>query len=369
MARTIIGLNDSKAVKKYSGFLAVDTARVSYWNRKMMGKGEEAPTPVQLLPHLENDAGEQITYDLSVQLKMEPVEGDDTLEGQEEDLKFYSDQVYIDQMRGGVNTGGRMTRKRTIHDLRKIARKRQSEWWGRVFDELHFMYASGARGNNEDYIFRETYNGFANNPLQSPDAMHQMYGGAATSKASLAASDKFDLTLVDKAKTRATMMGGGTQETPQIQPIMINGEEHYCIVMNPYQEHDMRTNTDKGQWMDIQKAAASAEGRDNPIFKGSLGMYNDVILHSHKGVIRFGDYGAGSDVDAARALFMGRQAMVIAFGSSGNNLRFDWHEESRDNGNQAVISTSSIFGIKKSRYKGKDFGLIALDTAATDPTV
>lgn len=368
MAKTIIGLNDPKAVKKYSAFLAVDTARVSYFNKKFMGTGEESPTPVQMLPHLENDAGEQITFDLSVQLKMQPVEGDDVLEGQEEDLKFYTDQVYIDQLRGGVNTGGRMTRKRTIHNLRKIARKRQSEWWGRVFDELFFMYGSGARGVNADYIFELGYTGFATNAFAAPDAQHLLYGGVATSKASLVATDKMDLKLIDKAKARATMMGGGVEETPQIQPIMIDGAEHFCVVMNPWQVYDMRTNTSTGQWLDIQKAAAGAEGRNNPIFKGSLGMHNDVILHEHKGIIRFNDYGAGSNVEAARALFMGRQAMVCAFGSAGSGLRFDWHEEARDNGNQAVITTSTIAGIKKTRFNNKDFGMMALDTAAADPT-
>jgi len=367
MAKTIIGLNDPKAVQKYSAFLAVDTARISYWNKKFMGKGEESPTPVQMLPHLENDAGEKISFDLSVQLKMEPVEGDDTLEGQEEDLNFYTDNVYIDQLRGGVNTGGRMTRKRTIHNLRKIARKRQSEWWGRVFDELFFMYCSGTRGINADYIFRTSYAGFAGNAFAAPDSEHLMYGGSATSKATIAATDKFDLGLIDKAKAEATMMGGGVQETPQIQPIMIDGEEHYCVVMNPWQEYDVRTNANTGQWLDIQKAAASAEGRNNPIFKGALGMYNDVILHSHKGVIRFDDYGAGANVGAARALFLGRQAMVCAFGSAGSGLRFDWHEESRDNGNQAVITTSTICGIKKTQFNSKDFGVISLDTAAAKP--
>lgn len=368
MARTIVGLNDAKAVKKYATFLAVDTARVSYWQRKFMGKGPESSTPIQMLTELENDAGEQITFDLNMQLKQEPVEGDDVQEGTEEALKFYTDNVYIDQMRGGVNTGGRMTRKRTLHDLRKIARKRQSEWWGRVFDELFFMYGSGARGINADYIFRTSYTGRANNSLQAPDSDHLMYGGDATSKASIDANDKFDLALIDKAKTKATVMGGGTEEIPQIQPIMIDGEEHYVIVMHPWQEYDVRTNTNTGQWLDIQKAAAGAEGRKNPIFKGALGMYNGVVLHCHKSVTRFSDYGAGSNVAAARALFMGEQFMVCAFGSPGTGLRFDWHEESRDNGNQAVITSSTIVGIKKTRFNSKDFGGMALDTAAADPT-
>ncbi len=371
MSKTIIGLNDAKAVKRYSAFLAVDVGRESYFNKKFMGVGEQAQTPLQTLPQLESDAGETISYDLVMQLKMQPIEGDNTLDGNEEDLKFYTDSVTIDQARGGVNTGGRMTRKRTIHDLRKIARVRQGEWWARLFDELIFIYLSGARGINADFLYPTSYTGFANNAFSAPDSQHLMYGGAATSKASLAATDKMSTTLIERLVARATMMGGGTTGTPQIQPVKIDGEEHYVFVMNPWQEYDMRTNASTGQWLDIQKAAATAEGRNNPIFKGALGMFNKVVLHTHKAAIRFTDYGAGSNVAACRALFMGRQAGVVAFGSPGTGLRFDWHEESRDNGNQAVISTSSIFGVKKTAFTiagtSTDFGVIAADTAATDP--
>ena len=372
MARTIIGLNDPKAVKRFSAFLAVDTARVSYFNRKFMGVGPESGMPIQMLPELENDAGEQITFDLIMQLRQQPIEGDDVQEGTEEDLKFFTDQVFIDQMRGGVNTGGRMTRKRTIHDLRRISRVRQSEWWGRVFDELFFIYLSGSRGANTEYIFPLSYTGFANNPLQTPDTEHTLFGGDATTFATIDSADILDLNLVDRAKTRAVMMGGGTQGTPQIQPVLIDGEEHYLILMSPWQEFDLRTAAGASNWLEIQKAAATAEGRKSPIFKGGLGMHNNVVLHSHKGVIRFDNAGAGANVDAARALFFGAQAGVVSFGSPGTGLRFDWHEESRDNGNQAVISTSSIFGLKKTRFTiegtAKDFGVIALDTAAADPT-
>lgn len=367
MARTIIGLNDPKAVKKYSAFLAVDVARQSYFNKKFMGVGEDSGMPIQMLPHLENDAGETITFDLSLQLKQAPIEGDNTQEGTEEDLSFYTDQVYIDQARGGVNTGGRMTRKRTIHNLRKVARKRQSEWWSRVFDELYFQYLSGARGVNADYVFPLGYTGRANNAFQAPDAEHLMYPGTVTAKAALAATDLMTLALIDKAVARAKMMGGGTQETPQIQPIMVEGGEHYVVVMNPWQEHDLRTATGEGKWLDLNKALTQAEGKTSPIFKGGLGLYNNVVLHEHKAVVRFSDYGAGSNVLAARALFMGQQAAVCAFGSPGTGHRFDWHEETRDNGNQAVISTSSIFGMKKTRFNSKDFGVIALDTAAKEP--
>ncbi|MEK6244022.1 MAG: N4-gp56 family major capsid protein [Pseudomonadota bacterium] len=370
MSKTIIGLNDPKAVKRYSAFLAVDVGRESYFNRKFMGVGVEAQTPLQTLPHLENDAGEQISYDLCMQLKMQPIEGDATLEGKEEDLKFYTDSVYIDQMRGGVNTGGRMTRKRTIHDLRKIARVRQSEWWARIFDELIFMYLSGARGVNTDFIYPTNYPGFANNGFVAPDANHQMFGDGTT-KATLTAAGVMSLTLIERAVTRASTMGGGTSGVPAIQPIKIEGEERYVIVMHPFQAHSLRTTTSVGQWLDVQKALATAVGNKSPIFMGGMGFHDNVVLHSHRAVIRFSDYGAGANLPAARALFMGRQAGVVAFGSPGTGLRFDWHEESRDNGNQAVITTSTICGVKKTSFTidgtSMDFGVVALDTYAIDP--
>jgi N4-gp56 family major capsid protein len=175
------------------------------------------------------------------------------------------------------------------------------------------------------------------------------------------------LSEIDKAVAYAAMMGGGVQEVPKISPVLVNGEKHFVLLMNPYQVYDVRTSTSTGQWLDIQKAAASAEGRNSPIFKGGLGMYNGVVLHEHEALIRFSDYGSGGNVNACRALFMGTQAAVCAFGSPGSGLRFDWNEESRDNGNQAVITTASIFGIKKVTFNSKDFGIMAIDTAAARP--
>lgn len=90
MANTIIGLNDSKAVKRFSAFLAVDVGRTSYINKKMMGVGPDSGLPVQMLTQLESDAGEQITFDLSMQLKQQPTEGDSPIEGKQEDQpKFH----------------------------------------------------------------------------------------------------------------------------------------------------------------------------------------------------------------------------------------------------------------------------------------
>lgn len=369
MARTIVGVNDAKAVKRWAGLLAYDTSQKSYFNQRFMGRGAEAEVPIQILTDLESDAGEQIAYDLLAELKMAPVEGEDVLEGKEEQQKFYTDTIYIDQARGGVNTGGRMTRKRTLHNLREKAKRQQSTWWGRLMDELLFIYLSGARGINPNFIFPIGYTGRAHNALVTPDTNHVLYGNDATAFNNIDSNDKFDLRLIDRAKTKADSQGGGTTGIPVLQPCKIDGNETFVCVMHTFQEDDLRSNTNTGQWLDIQKSAAAAEGRSSPLFKGSLGMYRGCILHSHRNAIRFNNAGAGANVEAARALFMGSQAGVMAFGSPGTNLRFDWFEETRDNGDKVVISTSSIFGIKKVSFNVdnvgmQDFGVFSLDTAA-----
>lgn len=372
MAQTIVGLNDPKAVKKYSVALAHDVARDSYFQSRFMGDGEASQTPIQRLTDLETEAGDRISYDLSMQLKGNGPEGDDILEGTEEKLTFYTDDVYIDQKRKGTNAGGRMTRKRTVHDLRRIARRRLSEWWQRYFDEQFFIYLSGARGVNPEFIEPLTFSGRANNAIAAPDSAHLFYGGSATSKATLTSSDGMSLALVDRLIANAKMMGGGTVENPRIQPISVDGERNFVLTMSPYQEYTLRTNTSTGQWLDIQKAVAGAVGNNTPLFKGGTGMYNKVVLHVHDAVIRFSDYGAGQNLPANRALFLGVQAGVVAFGTPGgggasNIARFSWYEEEDDRGNQMVVDTSSIFGIKKTRYNGKDFGVIAVDTYAVAP--
>jgi N4-gp56 family major capsid protein len=280
-----------------------------------------------MLPQLESDAGEAISYDLVVRLRGPSIEGDDNAAGTEARLSFFTDTVYIDQSRKGVDAGGRMTRKRTIHDLRDVAKNLLAEYWAAKFDEEFFMYLSGARGVNDGFNEPLGYTGRANNSFTAPDANHIIYGGAATSKATVASTDKASVTLLDKFVSRARMLNVNSSSIPAMKPIMVDGEERYVALFNPWQMYDIRTEAGAGKWLDIQKAAAAAEGQNNPIFKGNHGMYRGVVLHEHENVIQFSDYGAGSNVSAVRGLALGNQAGVCAFGSPGTGLRFDWTEE------------------------------------------
>lgn len=372
MARTNLPVNSPLAVQAFSAFLASDVPKEGFFGPRLTGEGVDAETPIQLLKELQSSKGEQISYDLSVQLKQQPVEGDDNIVGTEEDLTFYTDSVYINQMRQSVNCGGVMTRKRTMHDLRKVGLKRSKEWWSRLYDEICFIYLSGARGINSGFILPTTFTQFANNSVTAPDAYHQMFAGKKA-KNTITTDDKMSLALIDRAVANAGTLGGDTSEIPRIRPIMAEGEKRFVCVMHDWQEYDLRTNASTGQWLDIQKAAAGAVGKDSPIFKGSLGMYNGVVLQKHENVIRFNDYGNQANLPAARALFLGVQAMVVAYGTPGKPLggdkgpQFSWREDEDNRGNDIIVTSGCIWGAKKVTFNGLDYGVMALDTYAINP--
>lgn len=363
MATTVVPFGDPKAQKKWSANLAVDTRKKSYFENRFIGVDDN--NIIQRKTELETDAGDRISFDLCVQMRAKPTYGDARLEGKEESLKFYTDEVIIDQVRHAASAGGKMSRKRTAHDMRMVAKNRLGDYFARLVDELFFMYLSGARGINEDFIEGPDYTGFAGNAFQAPDAEHLLFGGDATSKATLAADDTMTRVVIERAANKAEMMQARNPRVANMVPVSNGSDDQYVMLMSPYQEYSLRTSEGAG-WLEIQKAAAGAEGRKNPIFMGGLGMINNVVLHKHRNVIRFSDYGTGSNVAAARALLMGRQAAVVAYGTSGG-LRYTWEEETKDYNNEPTVASGFIGGIKKTRFNDADFGVIAIDTAAKDP--
>jgi N4-gp56 family major capsid protein len=371
--RTFIGVGDVQTVKKWGLGLSVAINKASYFAKKFTGSGKDARLPIQRIDDLQSGPGDEVTVDLLMPMNMDPVIGEETLSGKEQQLKYYTDRLRIDQVRAGADRGSRMTQKRTVRDLRSDAKENLTGYWKRLLDELYFIYLSGTAGTGTGMVWSPTNSFFNVNALTAPDTKHLMYGGVATSKASLATTDTMNLRLVDRGVARAQTMGGDGSGELSMVPIEVNGGEHYVMLMHPFQFDAMKSSTITGQWLDIQKAAAAAQGTNNPIFSGSKGMYNDVVLETHRNVIQFADYGAGANLPAARALFLASQAAFVAYGSNDGEMRMKWTEESKDHENSVAFGTNSVMGVKKATYKSKDgvtirdFGVIAMDTYAVDP--
>jgi N4-gp56 family major capsid protein len=379
MAQTNVGVNSPQAVKRFRGALFGASVPTSFWGKNMMananseGKtGQGANAPLCVINDLTSQAGDLVAYDLYAQLTGRATFGDDNLEGNLEKLDSYSDEIRINQVRKGVDAGGLMSRKRTINDQRVIAKDKLAEYNRSYFDQACFTTIAGARGVSTDLHIpigatsaidgTKTYDAY--------DAGHIVYPNAVAAKNALTTADTMSLTTIDRVITKVTSTGGGADGVLRMTPLDRGaGEDGYVMVMHPYQEHALRKDVGTAGWLDIQKAAAAAVGFDSPIFKNTLGTHRNVVLRSHQYVASFNDYGVGANVNAARATLMGRQAMVVAFGSPASaGMRADWTEKMLDvDNNRLAISSNMCYGLKRGKFNGNDVNCVAVDTAIVAP--
>ena len=370
---TKFGVNDPQEVKKWGTDLAVAINRESYFSSNMASESKRARTPIQIITDLEKGAGMEVTVDLLMPMNMEPVV-QAKLEGTGAPLKYFTDKLRIDQVRGAASAGDRVTSKKTLRNLREDAKTVMKDWWARLQDELHFIYLSGMFSTAGGYVWTSTNKMFTVNAITAPDAMHQMWGGNSTSKATIGTDDGFDLRLIDRAVAKAETMGGDGSDELSMVPVNVDGKKCYVVLMHTFQYDAMKSNASTGQWLDIQKAAAAAQGSGALLFKNSGGMYADCVIHKHRNVVRGNDAG-GASVPWARALFLASQAGEMAFGSGAGSgaTRYRWTEVMTDHEDQVEIGTHCMMGVKKSTYKNKagtvtrDFGVFAMDTYCVDP--
>lgn len=367
MAQTEFGVNHPLAVKVWSKALAKEAYRRTFIG-KFIGQGEDSL--IQEKVDLKKSAGDKITCGLNVQLQGDGVQGDATLEGNEEALQFYDDSLFVNQLRHASRTKGRMTEQRVPYNLRKVSRDRLADWWARRMDVSFFNQICGNTAVSDT-----RYTG--NNATIAPSTNRIIRAGGVANDNSLASANTFTLSLIDQARVMAETASIEDSTGPLVRPIMQDGNEMYVMFLHDYQVHDLRTNTSTGQWLDIQKAAMQGgDVRENPIFTGALGVYNGVILHKASRVAQGVHASTGAAVaNTRRAVLCGAQAAVIAFGSENGSTRYTWVEETFDYGNQFGVSAGSIFGLKKTKYipaddsstNAEDFGTVVVSTYAANP--
>lgn len=153
-------------------------------------------------------------------------------------------------------------------------------------------------------------------------------------------------------------------------------EEVYHLFVTPQQMAALKLDSD----FLANVRNAGVRGPDNQLFAGSSSLMVDgVMVHEFRHVFNTAGatagavgnagapgykWGATANVNGARALFCGAQALAMAdIGLP------EITEESFDYKNQSGISIGKIFGLRKPRYNTdvsadvQDFGVICLDTA------
>jgi len=299
--------------------------------------GEEVPTGdktsknslndiVNVSTDLTKEQGDAITFGLAYQLTGAGRSGTEAMEAYEEAISLYDLKVTIERYRNAVLWDEILQGQKSPYSIRATAKTLLSDWLAAKIDGLTITALT-----------------------TSPTSTRILYGGDATSNASIDTSDVFSTTLIEAAVRKASLA------TPKIRPIKINGKDYYVILAHPYQCASLRN---EAAWQQAQREA-NVRGDENPIFSGACGVYAGAIIYDYERIPTYSTWGTGA-VPGARAVLLGAQAACWAFAKKSY-----WKERETDY-DSVGVQVGTLVGIAKAKYNSIDYGVIALDTYAAE---
>lgn len=363
MATTSFPVNDALAVKLWSKTL--DHEALKYTDiAALIGDGPNSI--IHRKSETSKGHGDQITYGIRMQLNGPGFTENQLAEGNGESLSIYSDKLVINELGHvvGVKNGNTIDAQRVPFNLREEARDGLADWYGKRYSVSFFNQVCGFTPQTD-----VRFTGL--NPVSAPSASRIIRQSSRASDDLLTSNDVFTINLLDKAKELAITA------TPKIRPVTIMGgkgdggrrdfnatlTDKYLVYLHPFQITDLRASTSTGQWLDITKAAMQGgKITNNGIYTGAVGEYNGIIIRSSYDVTP-GVSAAGLVVPTVnRAVLLGGQAAMIAFGMKDSPGKYRWNEELFDHKRRLEVSAWTIHGIKKTQYNGVDYGVVVIST-------
>lgn len=359
MSTTSFPVNDALAVKLWSKTLEVEALKYTDIFSLI---GDDANAIIHRKTETTKGPGDQVTYGLRMQLSGNGFTENQLAEGNGESLTIYSDKLVINELGHvvGVKSSNTIDQQRVPFDLRQEARDGLADWYAKRFSVAFFNQVCGYTVQTDI-----RYLGLQSAIAPSTGRIVRQTGRASDDL--LTSNDTFTLNLVDKAKEAAVTA------TPKIKPVRIMGKgssngrrdynatltDKYVMYLHPYQVTDLRTSTSSGQWLDITKAAyMGKEETGNPIYSGAIGEYNGVILRQAFDVTP-GISAAGATVaNTNRAVLLGGQSCMMAFGQKDSPTKYRWNEELFDHKRRLEVSAWTIHGMKKTQFNSVDYGTV-----------
>lgn len=368
MAQTSFGVNDALAVKLWGRRLEYD---IVYRTDISPLIGTDENSIIQLKTETGKEAGDKVTFPLMKKLTGDGFTENEIAEGNGESLSLYSDAILINELGHVVdipNKGRSIDAQRVPVNLRQAARNGLRTWKSERMSVTFFNHVCG-------YTPQTNMKYAGNNTILAPTRQLVVDATGPTVNSAdedIGSADTFNLNYVDYAREMAE-----TASSP-LRPVNISGVNggsdimggKYVMYLHPYQVTDLRTNTNTGQWLDIQKAALQgAANSKNPIYTDALGEYNNVILKKALHVTQGVNSSTGAAISTVRrAVLLGAQSCAIAFSKGQNQSAYNWNEELIDHKRRLEVSIMSMWGLKKTQYDSEDFATIVVSSYAAAHT-
>lgn len=361
MALSSYGVNANEAVKLWSKRLFIEVLKYTNF-ADYMGTSTDDLLVVQ--EETSKGPGDRVRVILRRLLTGAGVQGDTTLEGNEEQLTTFTQDVSIDQLRHAVRSGGQMSEQRIPFSIREQAMAGLTDWWS---DRLDVSIANQLCGNTAQADTRYTGNNATLAPTTATSNNRIVFPDATNNTETLVQSNKVTqaITHLDRALSTAKTA------TPFMRPLKTGKGSVYVYFMHPNTTRDLQTNATQGQvtWYQMYlNAMTGGKIEGNPLFKTpgggdifsrALGVYKNCVLTENARIPTT----PGQSADASggivyRNVLCAAQSGLVAFGQRYNGRRMSWKEKLFDYDNQLGVKAGIIFGITKAQFNGIDYGTI-----------
>jgi N4-gp56 family major capsid protein len=350
---TITTVATANTVKQWDAEFYREYIRANRFSRY---QGTDANAVIQLKEQLTKKPGDALTISLVKALSGSGVSGNSLLEGNEEAIANYGQQISIAAYRNGVAMT-EWEEQKTAMGMREAARPLLKDW----AMELNRSKILDALGS-----FQQTAGGAITTYAGSSEAVKDaclaanadrfLFGAAVANNAANDHSaalleidntaDKLTKEVVSLAKRRAKLAD------PIIRPIRVNDdEEWYVMFANSLAFRDLKLS------LATVNQYAEVRGKSNPLFTDGDLVWDGVVIREVPEIAVIAGVGAGG-INVAPNYLCGAQAVGHVIGK-----RWASRTEERDYGFVNGVAIEGFFGTEKLFYNGKQHGVHTVYTA------
>lgn len=357
--------------------------------------------------------GDKVTVDAFDVVSGKPIMGDRNAEGRGQKLSSSSFEVKIDLATFNVDAGGKMSRQRTRHDLRRLAKAQSAAYFPRMVWQRALTHLAGARGSQAGASWDvplSTDADFADimvNTVKAPTYNRHLVVNAGSltrgglQLASMATTDLWKLSVLDDL---AFFLD--SQETRLPPPRFTGDKQAYdsplkgVLLLPPGSYNSLITDVSSST-SNLRAFQAAAMDRakyaeNHPIFMGDVGIWRGIlvkkidysILHNASDSFNYiavanrltetettGTVSASLSTThvAERGILLGAQALARAEGASNSGVQAAIIENTYNAGRNYEYLAEFMGGEAKFRFQMPntngdkeytDHGVYVIDAAA-----
>lgn len=432
MSQTNVGTSHALALKQYSVAVTAQIIRAPGNVNSLTGPAPkqsdaEANLKQQTDPGMpfvrisdlaSSPKGDKVTVDAFDVMTGKPIMGDRNAEGRGQALSSSSFECKINLATFNVDAGGKMSRQRTRHDLRRIAKAQIQAYYPRFLWQRALVHLAGARGSQSGASWDvplATDADFADimvNTVKAPTYNRHLVVNAGSltrgglQLASLATTDVWKLSVLDdlaffldSAETKLPpprFVGDKQASDNPLKGVLLLPPGSYNSLIT-----DISSTTSNLRAYQAAATERAKHAENHPIFIGDVGIWRGILVKKIDYSIMFnasdtfkyitaanrltetetdGTVAAGLSTThvAERGILLGAQALARAEGASNSGVQAAIIENTYNAGRNYEYLGEFMGGEMKFRFQFKntdgnseytDNGVYVIDAAAVKRVV